>query len=266
MFGQSVCFDWVSQEHNRDTGHWSTEQRNGSDLLSLAKTMRWNIFEVLTACMSEWFPCNSSTFMHYEFTLRLRWLENHVSNMTKYLNSRLSAKLNNVYTPRKATVRREDGWCKWNSRRGLTSEQVSSLSSVSIISSNKEEASGSDKWAGWDPILSRWEVHVSYQWLPCPIWQPLFQLALEHHYPSYLWTKKRCQTRSGRWARWRSHTQLYFHPDRNFCLGLFVLQLTLLSSFLREGFKSKKKSWEKAVRLTAWVDPPTPPPSPEAVR
>ena len=35
-----VCFDRASQEHNWDTGHWSTEQRNGSDLLSLAKTMR----------------------------------------------------------------------------------------------------------------------------------------------------------------------------------------------------------------------------------
>ena len=35
-----------------------------------------------------------------------------------------------------------------------------------------------------------------------------------------------------------------------------------VSFFVREGFK--KKNCEKAVRLTAWVDPPLP--SPEAVR
>ena len=62
MFGQSVCFDWVSQEHNRDTGHWSTEQPNGSGLLSHTNTntMHWNIFRwVLTVCLNGSLEINS---------------------------------------------------------------------------------------------------------------------------------------------------------------------------------------------------------------
>ena len=156
----------------------------------------------------------------YEFTLRLRWLENHVSNMTKYLNSRLSAKLNNVDPPRKATVRREDGWCKWNSRRGLTSEQVSSLSSLSIISSNKEEASDSTSEQG--EILS-WVVerfmsaingcHVlsgnhSFNWHLNIIIRHIFE--------------QRSSVRPGLAGEQGDiPTRLYFHPGRNFCHGLF---------------------------------------------
>ena len=50
----------------------------------------------------------------------------------------------------------------------------------------------------------------------------------------------------------------------NLCTIFVSLQngFKTLNCELREGVK--KKNWEKAVRLTAWVDPPLP--SPEAVR
>ena len=39
-------------------------------------------------------------------------------------------------------------------------------------------------------------------------------------------------------------------------LIIMILIIVILIIMIREGFK--KKNWEKAVRLTAWVDPPPP--------
>ena len=40
-----------------------------------------------------------------------------------------------------------------------------------------------------------------------------------------------------------------------FIIAVYYLACSILTSSLREGVK---KNWEKAVRLTAWVDPPSP--------
>ena len=72
------------------------------------------------------------------------------------------------------------------------------------------------------------------------------------------------QRKSGSWYDISSWTKNLWH----FVLLLRVYVLLVLKSFksillggfVREGFK--KKNWEKAVRLTAWVDPPLPPPPP----
>ena len=52
-----------------------------------------------------------------------------------------------------------------------------------------------------------------------------------------------------------------FHMGNIYIICIFII-ITFFIMLLREGFK--KKNCEKAVRLTAWVDPPLP--SPEAVR